>query len=51
MPAFKVGPSTDSWGTPKVTTLGEEKESSTTTRCERLLKNDLIHSDNLPLIL
>ena len=51
MPAFKMGPSTDSWGTPEVTTLGEHKEPSTTAHCERLLKNDLIHSDNLPLIL
>ena len=58
MPVFKsfiynkkrVSPSTDPWGTPEVTTLGEEKEPSTTTCGEWLLKNDLIHDSNLPLI-
>jgi len=45
-----VDPRTVIWGTPDMTSHGDEKTPSITTHCNRLHKSDLIHWRGFPLI-
>ena len=47
----RVGPRAEPYGTPDVTLHGVEYEPSTTTCCNLLDRNNLIHCNGFPLIL